>query len=326
MMFSLVIPVYRNEDSLDDLIEELAQLSSRIRHTFDIALEAVFVVDGSPDGSYEVLSKRLPSAPFPSKLLLHSRNFGSFAAIRSGLAAASGDYLGVMAADLQEPTKLQEEFLARLVTGDHDVVVGSRAGRGDPLFARFASAVFWRTYRLLVNRAIPRGGVDVFACNRRFRDELLRLAESNTSMVGLIFWLGFRRAEVSYRRRARKHGRTAWSFSRRVTYLLDSVFSFSDLPVRLLVAFGVLGLTVAALGGAVVFLTRVVAGIPVPGYAPTMLTILFFGGLNALGLGIVGSYAWRGFENTKRRPLAVIMKSSSILGIRSRQVATRRDQ
>jgi glycosyltransferase involved in cell wall biosynthesis len=312
--FSIVIPVYRNAESLQELIGELSTLHSRLHHTRGFSMEAVFVVDGNPDGSYELLARQLPSASFPSKLLLHSRNFGSFSAIRSGLTAASGDYLGVMAADLQEPTSLQEEFLTRLMTGDYDIVVGSRAGRDDSPFVRIASAVFWRLYRLIVSNEIPKGGVDVFACNRRFSDELLQLSEANSSLIGLIFWLGFRRAEVLYRRQARAHGLSAWSLRRKVTYLLDSVFSFTDLPVRLLIAFGLLGVLVATLGATVVFLARLFGGIPVPGYAATMIVILFFGGLNALGLGIVGSYAWRGFENTKRRPLAVVLRCSSIAG------------
>ncbi|HKC92706.1 MAG TPA: glycosyltransferase family 2 protein [Nitrospira sp.] len=314
MMFSIVIPVYRNVESLQELIDELSGLHSRLHHALGVSMEAVFVVDGNPDGSYEVLERRLPSAPFPSKLLLHSRNFGSFSAIRSGLRAASGDYLGVMAADLQEPASLQEEFLTRLMTGDYDIVVGSRAGRDDSLFVRLASAVFWRLYRLIVSDAIPKGGVDVFACNRRFSDELLQLPEANSSMIGLIFWLGFRRTQVLYRRRARAHGKSAWSLGRKVTYLLDSLFSFTDVPVRLLMVFGLLGVLVASSGGAVVFLARIFGDIPVPGYAATMLMILFFGGLNALGLGIVGSYAWRGYENTKHRPLAVVLKCSSTAG------------
>jgi glycosyltransferase involved in cell wall biosynthesis len=312
--FSLVVPVYRNAASLDELIDEIGRVFDRLRIGLGIAAEAVFVVDGSPDDSHARLARGLPAASFPSKLVLHSRNFGSFAAIRTGLGVAGGDYIGVMSADLQEPAELQERFVELLVTGEYDVVVGSRSGRDDPWPTRLSSALFWRTYRRVVNASIPAGGVDVFACTRRFRDELLRLAESNTSLVGLLFWLGFRRAEVSYRRRPRRHGRSAWSLSRRVTYLLDSLFSFTDLPVRLLVGFGLLGLAVAAMGGTLVLATRLVGGIPVPGYAATIVTILFFGGLNALGLGIVGSYAWRGFENTKARPLAVVMNVASIPG------------
>jgi glycosyltransferase involved in cell wall biosynthesis len=316
-IFSVVIPVYRNAESLVELIGELSGLRARLHDALGVSMEAVFVVDGNPDGSYEVLLRHLPGAPFPSQLLLHSRNFGSFAAIRSGLGAASGEYRGVMAADLQEPASLQEEFLTRLMTGEYDIVVGSRTGRDDALFVRLASAVFWRLYRLLVSNAIPKGGVDVFACNRRFSEELLRLPEANSSMIGLIFWLGFRRSEVLYRRRARAHGRSAWSLGRKVTYLLDSVFSFTDLPVRLLILFGLLQVLVACVGGVVVTLAKIVGGIPVPGYAATMLVILFFGTLNSLGLGIIGSYVWRGFENTKRRPLAVVLKCSSIAGDRA---------
>jgi glycosyltransferase involved in cell wall biosynthesis len=306
--FSLVIPVYRNAASLDDLLGEVENLFGRMRQSSGIGAEAIFVVDGSPDDSYDQLAQRLPTAPFRSKLLLHSRNFGPFAAMRSGMQVASGDYIGVMAADLQEPTSLQERFVACLATGDHDVVVGARVGRDDPAWTRLTSAVFWWTYRLLVNGSIPPGGVDVFACNRRFRDELLRLDESNTSMIALIFWLGFRRAEVPYQRVARRRGKSASTFQRRLTYLLDSVFAFTDLPVRLLMAAGALGLMVAVLGGSAVVLTRIIVGIPVPGYTATVLTLLFFGGLNALGLGIVGNYAWRGFENTKGRPVALVMR------------------
>lgn len=308
--FSLVIPVYRNAASLDELIEEVSKLFARIPHP----AEAVFVVDGSPDDSHARLAGRLPSAPFPSKLVLHSRNFGAFAAIRTGLREADGDIVGVMAADMQEPADLQQRFLELLATGEYDVVIGTRTGRADPWLTRAVSALFWRAYRRLVNRSIPAGGVDMFACTRRFRDELLRLPESNTSLIGLIFWLGFRRAEVGYHRLPRRHGKSAWSLSRRITYLLDSVFSFTDLPVRLLVGVGVVGLIVAGLGGTVVLVTRLVGGIPVSGYTATILTILFFGGLNALGLGIVGSYVWRAFENTKGRPLAVVEQSISIPG------------
>ena len=306
-MLSVVIPVYRNEESLPELLEGLSMVAARARIEHCVAMEAVFVVDGSPDASHAVLVSRLPDAGFPSQLLLHSRNFGSFAAIRTGMAAASGDYIGVMAADLQEPPELMLEFLARLMDGDCDVVVGCRSDRDDPPMSRFAASLFWKTYRRFINCEVPLAGVDVFGCNRRFRDELLRLGEANSSLVGLIFWLGFRRAEVYYARRARKYGKTAWSFSRKVNYLLDSVFSFTDLPVKILSAVGLVGVITAILFGLVVLLARVFGGIPVPGYTATVLTVLFFGGLNALGLGIVGSYAWRSFENTKARPLALVM-------------------
>ena len=127
----------------------------------------------------------------------------------------------------------------------------------------------------------------------------------------MIFWLGFRRAEVPYERLARRHGRSAWTLQRKITYMLDSVFSFSDLPVRLLLLTGIVGITVAIALGLTVLAMRLAGGIGAPGYTATMITILFFGGLNALGLGIIGAYVWRAFANTQRRPLAILMHSES---------------
>lgn len=306
-MFSIIIPVYKNEGSLPELLSALSDVAGEVHKRFGRKTEVVFVVDASPDGSHEFLAGALGAAPFSSKLILHARNFGSFAAIRTGLAAASGQFCGVMAADLQEPPELMLDFLGALATGDCDVVVGCREKRQDPLPSRIAAAVFWRIYRSLVVPEIPAGGVDVFGCNRRFRDELLRLEESNSSLVGLIFWLGFRRREVLYVRRARVHGRSAWTLRKKLKYLFDSIFSFTDLPVRLLIAFGLVGLSGAVILGLMILAARLHGEIAVPGYAATVLTLLFFGGLNAVGLGIVGTYAWRGFENTKGRPLAVVM-------------------
>lgn len=313
-MFSAIIPVYRNEASLPDLVAALASVTGELLQRTGESLEVVFIVDGSPDRSFQVLERLLPSAPFASQLLLHSRNFGSFSAIRTGLAAASGSAFGVIAADLQEPTELLIDFCAALQGDACDVVVGCREKRSDPLGSRLASGLFWRAYKRFVIPDIPRGGVDVFGCNTRFRDELLRLEESNSSLVGLIFWLGFRRRELAYTRRERPYGKSAWSFARKLNYLFDSVFSFTDLPIKLLLFFGLGGLVVSLFMGLIVVAAKLLGEIEVPGYAGTALTVLFFGGLNAFGLGIVGTYAWRGFENTKGRPLGIVRVRRSFSG------------
>ncbi len=304
---SVVIPVYRNEGSIPTLVAALSDVAGKARQDFDCAVEVVFVVDGSPDNSYAILAQSLPSAPFASQLLLHSRNFGSFAAIRTGLQAATGQYFGVIAADLQEPPELVLQFLERLLPGNCDVVVGCRENRQDPLLTRITSDLFWRLYKKFIVHDIPEKGVDVFGCNKTFRDRLLSLEEANSSLVGLIFWLGFRRAEVSYERRIRQHGKSAWTLKKKINYLLDSVFSFTDLPIKLLSLFGLLGIVASAVLGTIIILAKVLGGIPVPGYAATVLTVIFFGALNSLGFGIIGAYAWRAYENTKGRPLSVVM-------------------
>lgn len=303
-MKSLIIPVYRNEENLPDLLPVLEQLARDVGGAFEV----VFVVDGSPDRCAEILVQRLPEMSFRSQVLIHSRNYGSFNAIRTGMEAATGVIFAVMAADLQEPPELIREFFRILESDTADVVVGSRTNRDDPLLTRLGSGLFWWLYRTLVIPEIPRNGVDVFACNNAFRRELLRMVESRTSLVGLIFWLGFRRATVPYARRARARGSSAWTFRGKLDYLMDSLFAFSDLPIKILLGVGSLGLAVTLGFGLVVLGLRIAVGFDVPGYAATIFTILFFGALNVIGMGIIGSYVSRAYSNTQSRPLAVVMR------------------
>lgn len=301
MMFSIVIPVYKNEASLPRLISALTELKNSIQ----CELEVVFVVDGSPDNSFGLLRESLYTLPFATQLLLHSRNFGSFAAIRTGLKAARGDFFGVMAADLQEPPELMISFAEALQKDECDVVVGTRTGRDDPFLSRIASQAFWSLYRKYVVKDMPSGGVDVFGCNRQFRDELLQLQESRSSLVALIFWLGFRRKLIDYSRQARQEGVSGWTFRKKLDYMLDSIFAFSDAPIRALLRLGFIGCLISVLLMVMVFVAKIVGDIPVPGYTATLLVVLFFGALNMFSLGIVGTYAWRTYENSKQRPLAV---------------------
>lgn len=299
---SVVIPVYRNEASLPRLIQVLVELDEELGGS----LEAVFVVDGSPDRSFEKLRDALPTLGFRAQLLAHSRNFGSFAAIRSGLAVAHGEWFAVMSADLQEPPELLVAFFTALRGDECDVVVGARSDRDDPIVSRAAARCFWALYRRFIVPEMPEGGVDVFGCNRKFRDQLLGLQESRSSLVALIFWLGFRRRVFAYERLARKEGRSAWTLGMKLDYMMDSVFAFTDYPIRLLMRIGALGSLAALVLGVVIALARLVGAIEIPGYAATMLAVLGLGALNLFGLGLVGSYAWRAYENSKRRPQAIV--------------------
>ena len=305
-MYSVIIPVYKTEAFIPLLISEFSRIASVIEERFQMVTEFVFVVDGSPDNCYALLCDMLPKAPFPSQLVLHARNFGSLAAIRTGLQAARGTYFGVIAADLQEPPELLVDFLHPLARNIADVVVGRREGRKDPAATRIPANIFWRLYRVFVNPEIPPGGVDIFGCNKQVRDELLRLEESHSSLVGLLYWVGFRRQEAPYARRARAYGKSAWTVRKKVTYLLDSVFAFTDLPIRLLALFGALGLIFGVGYGVFVMILRLLGEIDAPGYAATIIAITFFGSLNTLGIAIVGAYAWRANENAKRRPLSIV--------------------
>jgi len=302
-MYSLVIPVYKNEASLPDVVATVAEMNAKL----DGKLEIVFVVDGSPDASYAYLQGALPGAGFSAQLILLSRNFGSFAAIREGLRHAQGEYFAVMAADLQEPADLVLQFFRALESEPIDITVGGRTSRADPWSSRMSSQLFWRLYRSFVQAEMPAGGIDVFGCNRAVRDRLLSLESVRTSLVGQLIWLGFRRKTIPYVRMERQHGKSAWSLKKKVDYLMDSVFSFTDVPIKALLTTGALGLLISISVGIIVLIAKLTDSVPVPGYTPTVLLILFFAALNMFGLGIVGSYAYRAFENSKGRPAAIVM-------------------
>jgi polyisoprenyl-phosphate glycosyltransferase len=303
-MYSIVIPVYKNEASIPDLLSALRGIGEKLSSN----LEVVFVVDGSPDRSLERLVVELPAFSFKSKLIVLSRNFGSFAAIRVGLQKANGPYFAVMSADLQEPVDLILAFFEELAKGNTDVVVGTRQSRDDPQLTRIASQLFWFLYRKLIQPELPPGGIDVFGCNAGFRHELLKLEESHSSLVGLLVWLGFRRTAIPYKRQRRLYGKSAWTFGRRVRYLIDSSFSFSDLPIKILLWLGSIGLLISVVFSIILLWARLTGRIQVPGYSPIVLSIIFFGSLNLVCLGIVGAYVWRVYENTKNRPLAVVLR------------------
>jgi glycosyltransferase involved in cell wall biosynthesis len=298
---SLVVPVYRNEDTIPGLLARLEGLA----RTMNGALEVVLVIDGSPDRSAELLAQGLADASFPVELIELSRNFGSFTAIRAGLAAARGRYVAVMAADLQEPTELIVEFFRALRTDEIDIVLGTRRSRQDPWPARASSGLFWGLHRRLVQPEVPAGGVDVFGCSARVRDQLVTMEEANTSLIGLLFWVGFTRRVIPYDRLPRPSGRSAWSLRRKARYMLDSIFAFTDLPVVLLIWVGALGICGSVVLAAVVFVAWALGHIPVLGYTPLVLLLLVSVSMVLFALGIIGSYVWRTYENSKRRPLFI---------------------
>jgi len=308
ILYSLVIPVYLNEASIPSLLQIIEGLQEDLGNP----LEVIFVIDGSPDRSNELLLEKLPRQSFGSRILLLSRNFGSFAAIRAGLSRCSGRFIAVMAADLQEPISLIHDMYSALCSGECDVVVGVREARDDPALARLASEAFWAVYRRFVLSEIPPGGVDVFGCNEVFRDRLLTLEEAHSSLVAQIFWLGYRRKCVPYVRQRRQHGTSAWTLKKKIDYLMNSMFAFTDLPIRLLTLMGLLGLAFSFVLGAAAVTARLIGQINVPGYTATVCTVIFFGALNSFGLGVIGSYVWRTFENTKARPLNIIMEETII--------------
>lgn len=300
--WSVVVPVYGNRDSLPALVDRLIELDD----SRDGRLEAVFVVDGSPDDSLEVLRRALADGHLESQVLSLSRNFGSFSAIRAGLAVARGEYIAVMAADLQEPVEVVASFFDALAADECDIAVGERIGRDDPAASAFASRLYWRLYQRFINPEIPTGGVDVFGCTKAIADRIVAFPETRSSLIGLLYWIGFRRKTFPYHRQPRHSGRSGWTFGRKLRYLFDSIYAFTDLPIILLQALGFVGVILSFLIGVIVFVGWLVGAIRQPGYTPLMIVIAGSTSAMLLAMGVVGSYVWRAYENSKNRPLELV--------------------
>jgi len=306
--YAIVVPVFQNQDSIPRLLLNLSSLSEK----YENDLEVVFVIDGSTDKSQEILIDSCKVQKFKSQIINHSKNFGSFAAITTGLKHVNSEYTSTYSADCQEPISLIEDFFKILVEDKADVVFGQRIERSDDFLSKLFSNLFWNIYRTTIDSSMPKGGVDIFGCNKAFRNELIKLEESRSSLIALAFWLGFERRIVKYNRLAREEGKSAWSLKKKSNYFLDSLFSFTDLPIRVLLTLGAIGIVFSLVLGSVVLVLRIYGDIEVPGYSPTILLILFFGALNVFGIGLVGSYAWRAYENSKRRPNAVVSRIQKV--------------
>jgi len=297
---SLVIPVYGNEENIPYLIPELQKLKQHIGACFEV----VFVIDGSPDRSRQLILEQ--ATGFHYQLVSHSRNFGSFAAIRTGIEYAKGKFIAVMAADLQEPPSLIIDFFDVLEADEADLVFGQRSDRHDSFFKKNLSNFYWSLYRKVVEPGLPKGGVDVFAFNEQVKAQLLKIEEPNSSLVAQLFWLGYRRKFVPYIRRERQHGESAWSFGKRIRYMVDSIFSYTDLPIMLILWLGVFSLLITTTVAVVTLVGKLFGFIEVSGYAAIVLLIAFFASAIISIQGVIGCYLWRAFENTKKRPLCIV--------------------
>jgi len=304
--YSLVIPVYNNSGSILELFTQIHSIAESL----DGTLELVFVNDGSWDDSEKLIKEHLSNSSYLWRFIAHSRNFGAFVAIQTGFRFATGDYIAFMAADLQEPPKLLIEIFSTLQSKTSQIVVGTRASREDPWLSKLMSQAFWVLYKRYINQSIPTGGVDVFGCNKEVAQILNALPERNTSLIGLLYWIGFDIEEVHYARQKRRHGKSGWTFKKKTKYLTDSIFTFSNLPIRLLNLIGFLGITASFSIGLIVLILKLNSQISNPGYASIVLLITGSTSLILLGLGVLGGYIYRVFENVKGRPSSIIKENS----------------
>ncbi|MFZ2633422.1 MAG: DegT/DnrJ/EryC1/StrS family aminotransferase [Desulfosalsimonadaceae bacterium] len=303
MKLGIVIPVYGNEKSLIDLHQRINQAFFKS----DVELTIFFVNDRSLDNSQKVLEELAAKDPRVRVLLL-SKNHGSFVAIIAGLNyTKDNDAIAILSADLQDPPEVIPEMVQKWREG-YPVVLCVRRRRADSPVTKFFSSVFHKLYRKLIMPDMPEGGFDFCLIDRRVADVVIESSEKNTSLVGLIIWAGFERAYIPYDRAERLHGKSMWSFRKKVRYAINSVISFSSLPLKMSVFLGVVLSILCFFGIAVTLFNYLTGRIPVSGWTSLILVMLTLASFQFLAFGILGEYFWNNLEQSRKRPLFIVDK------------------
>lgn len=307
---SVVIPVYYNADVLKETHSTLTSVLAEHSAKFDY--EIIFVDDGSKDASYRVMQEIATTDP-KSKLVKLSKNHGAYVAILSGMNYASGDAVVFLAADLQDPPELIPQMYDEWVKGSkRDLVLCVRQSRSDPFFSKIFSAAFYKIFRALVLPEYPKTGFDLCMINKQQAKILVDMDEKNSHLTVQIIWLGFGRRFLNYHRRERKHGKSRWSFFKRLKLAFDTFFGFSARPLRIASFIGMLTWVPAFLLALYIILRKIILDAPLFGVPALIASIFVTGGLILLSIGIVGEYLWRNFDATRKRPTFIVEETKNI--------------
>lgn len=300
---SVVVPVYYNARSLPILVERLEAVERRLQQDHAVRLQLIFVNDGSTDDSQEVLLAIKARRPEVTVARL-SRNFGAVHASRTGFRFVDGDAFVIIAADLQDPPELLLEMVPRWLGGTK-FVIAVRESREDPVTSKIYSWLYYRVLRFLVLPGYPEGGFDIALMDRAML-EPMRNCSKNAFTPLLAYWLGYRPDVVTYHRPRREHGRSGWTFRKKLKAFFDVMLGFSVTPIRIISGIGAFVAGASFLYGLSVIVNAALGRVPVVGYASLAALITFLLGLIILMLGIIGEYLWRVFDEVNRRPEAVI--------------------
>lgn len=301
MKISIVIPVYYNQDNLRPLY---ADIKEKIIDVIDYDYELVMVDDGSKDKSYEVMQE-IAAADKNVKIVSLSRNFGSHAAILCGLSKATGDCAIVKAADLQEPTEMILQMVESWRVGNN-VVLAVRKDREESMGqTTFANLYYWLVRKAALPQ-MPKSGFDVYLLDKKVIRVLMLLDEKNSALTGQILWSGFKTEEVEYTRLARDVGKSRWTLKKKIRLVMDTVFSFSTLPITIVTWIGMLSFFGSCIWAVLVLILKLMGRIEVSGWATLFIFNLFSFSIIMVTLGIFGGYLWRTFDASRKRPPYII--------------------
>jgi polyisoprenyl-phosphate glycosyltransferase len=300
---SVVAPLFNEEGNVAELVR-------RVRAAADGApgidgYEIVLVDDGSTDRTLELLRAHAKADPRLVVVRL-SRNFGHQLAATAGLDISRGDAVVLIDADLQDPPELIPAMVERWLAGFDVVYAVRRKRKGESRFKIWTARLFYRTTQRLTKVAIPVDAGDFRLMSRRVVDALKMIRERHRFIRGLVSWVGFPQTALEYDRDSRFSGDSKYPFSKMFRFAIDGITSFSDVPLRFASYFGFIVSGVSFIVGVYEIALRIFTGFQTPGYTSTIFAIVFLGGVQLIGIGILGEYVGRIYEEIKARPLYLI--------------------
>jgi polyisoprenyl-phosphate glycosyltransferase len=301
-ILSLVVPVFNEEESIEIFLETVQRL---FKDQSSTRLEIIIINDGSTDSTLDILTKAQRSTP-NLRIVDLSRNFGKEAALTAGLEMANGHVIVPIDVDLQDPPELIFKMIEKWKEG-FEVVLARRTDRSTDHWAKRESALwFYRIYNKIADTKMPANVGDFRLMDRRVVDAIKLMPESRRFMKGLFAWVGFRTTHIDYSRVERVAGTSKFKSWRLWNFALEGLTSFSTDPLRIWTYLGFIFSFLSFLYALFIVLRVTILGVDVPGYASLMVAITFLGGIQLMGIGVLGEYLGRTYQESKRRPIYVV--------------------
>jgi dolichol-phosphate mannosyltransferase len=299
---SIIVPAYNEAANLPSLYERLRKTLSAL----SLEWECVIVDDHSSDATFSVLST-LAHQDARIRGIRLARNHGSHLAITCGLHHAAGRCAVVLAADLQDPPETIPRLLEQWRAGNHVVWAAREKREGEKTSTLAFARIFYFLMRHVVGiRTMPPTGADFVLIDRRVIEALKNFRESNISIMALVTWMGFQQAIVPYTKKSRFQGRSGWTLAKKIKLVVDSVTSFSFLPIRLMSIAGMLVAFVGFLYTVSIIGLSLFGGVSVQGWSSLMVAVLVLGGIQMMMMGVLGEYLWRALDEARHRPQFLI--------------------
>lgn len=303
---SIVIPVYYNAGTIALTFDKI--YSSVIQQNPDLVFEVIFVDDGSKDDSLEEIMKKKGSFPKLIKIIKLTRNFGQPQAFQAGYSLSKGKCIVNISADLQDDPMLINKMIQAYFKEGYEIVICARKDRDEGYFRKLTSRLFYKTIKKLSFPEMPIGGFDYALISHNVKNIITERRELNSFWQGQILWTGYKVKTILYERKKREIGKSKWTLTKKVKYMIDGVMSYSYFPLRLMTISGFLVALAGFIYALVIIFAKIFGNVPFKGWAPIMVLILVLSGIQMLMLGIIGEYLWRTLDQVRNRPQYIIEK------------------